>query len=626
MERGGYEAENLIGLIDIDNLPADVDLEVQSMLTVMLSKITIDQLPSRISETVHYDIPLPVHILFKAALNEHGKNLRGLWKRLVLFALESGAQEFHGGTHLKNSMTEWLQVDNKEYHHNRDIVAKESALLYKLAFTEDERRSARAKMPITGSLMSWAPGFSASRGAHSVTPLLTMAILGNDNILDPYPTPVFPNPLDSEEFFTRPDSEKDHQHARDVTLRTVKGIQRDGGIWIFDNNKLLMDWMCTSMMQLLKNMGWTLILSSGPYGLEVFKFADECNPSKDCRILVHPPLGITSDSRKCITQFQMQERSNLAELLRQVYTQLRSGKQEHDDRSGNILFAAHVRQAASCRYHLDPYVSTLIFKDQLASVNLFAPEHHDIGHDASSSLIAKNARIASIRRRQNATGRITSSSLLQNVVNFLSFVPSEELQEAADSVHDMLRVNKAGNTVSSTTFIARQKSLLDQGRFFRRGEIQSTLDRCFVGQKQNKGGRYVVHRAIDLESMKSTDALIEFLIRSGEDFWIKDDHKKSADENDPPVGSVVPDIWNKRPSKPFVHNEVELCFLQHPQRVVRCIVWESLRKRFKASTALNPRAKHFPDYDLLSLPAVKNRTKPIVKVNGWRCCCIQLRI
>jgi hypothetical protein len=63
MERGGYEAENLIGLIDIDNLPAGVDLEVQSMLTVMLSKITIDQLPSRISEAVHYNTPLPLHIL-----------------------------------------------------------------------------------------------------------------------------------------------------------------------------------------------------------------------------------------------------------------------------------------------------------------------------------------------------------------------------------------------------------------------------------------------------------------------------------------------------------------------------------------------------------------------------------
>jgi hypothetical protein len=32
---------------------------------------------------------------------------------------------------------------------------------------------------------------------------------------------------------------------------------------------------------------------------------------------------------------------------------------------------------------------------------------------------------------------------------------------------------------------------------------------------------------------------------------------------------------------------------------------------------LNPRAKNFPDYDLLSLSARKNRTNPIVKVNGW---------
>jgi hypothetical protein len=626
---GGYKEDKLTCVVNIDSIPEKVDLELQSRIRTMMESATQHQLPTNISEVANNQLPLAIQIMFKIALDEHGKNLRGLWRRLLLFTLESGAQKYHSLERFRSSMHEWLAVDYDEYNKNQQIVAENSSTLYNAAFTYHEQTQIRENIPTVGGLMSWAPGVSAFRSENCVKPLITRTILGSPNIIDPYPIPVYPNASNGEQMYTLPSSDQEHKHAHVVTLETVKHIQRTGGIWLFDTNNLLMKWMHTSMNKFLENLGWSFIRSI--YGIEIFEFIDEDAPKKICRIFIHPPLGIVSDTRYEISQTLKQSRSNVAEILRQLYIQLRTGKQEHSGRDGNILFAAHVRLVASRSYHLSSYVSTLIFKDQLVNGNMYTPEHHSLVRDRRSCLIGYVARMRFTRNRTYATDQRNDCHLLQKMVNYISFISSEDLQHAAKVIHKALKVDKNGAAVTRSCVSIRIKHLLEEGRFFN-GGLHSVLSRYFQNMKlkhHDWNWRPIAPRLPDTELAGHINILIESLIKTGEWFWIKQSNKTAA-ENDPPVGSVVLNTWNNRPSKPFFYDdgdhEVEMRFLQRPKRTVSNIVVSSLRRRFEArKTAYAGVAKFYPAYHVVTITMCgrKNNSRGIVRVNEWMCCSIK---
>ncbi len=589
----------------------------------MMESVTQHQLPTNISEVTNNQLPLAIQIMFKIALDEHGKNLPGLWRRLLLLTLESGAQKYHSLEHLPSSMHERLAVDCDEYNKNQKIVAENSAKLYNAAFTNHEHLQIRENIPSVGGLMSWVPGVSTFRSENCVTPLITRTILGSTNIIDPYPNPVYPNASNGEQMYTLPSSDKEHKHAHVVTLETVKHIQRTGGIWLFDSNNLLMKWEHTSMNKFLENMGWSFIQSV--FGIEIFEFIDEDAPKKICRIFIHPPLGIVSDTRPEISQARRQSRSNLAEILRQLFIQLRTGKQEHNVRDGNILFAAQVRLVASTRYHLTTYISTLIFKDQVVNGNVYTPEHHSLIRDTRSCLIGYVARMAFTKNWTHTTDRRNDHHLLQKMVNYISFVSSEDLQHAVKVIHKALAVDKNGGAVTSNCLSKRIKHLLDKGRFFN-GGLHSVLSRYFQSTKLPHCSP-IARRIPNTEFTRHINILIESLITTGEWFWIKQSNKTTA-ENNPPVGSVVLDTWNDGPLKSFFYDdgdhEVEMRFLQRPKRTVSNVVLRSLTRRFE--TAQNGHAgvaKFYPAYRVVIMCGKKKKQKRNVKVNEWVCCSIK---
>ncbi len=137
----------------------------------------------------------------------------------------------------------------------------------------------------------------------------------------------------------------------------------------------------------------------------------------------------------------------------------------------------------------------------------------------------------------------------------------------------------------------------------------------------------IAPRLPDTEIAGHINILIESLITTGEWFWIKRSNKTTA-ENDPPVGSVVLDTWNNRPSKPFFYDdgdhEVQMRFLQRPKRTVNNIVLVSLRRRFKArKTGYAGVAKFYPSYHVVTMCGKKNSRRGIVRVNEWICCSIK---
>jgi hypothetical protein len=157
-------------------MPGKVDFELQSMVRAMLESVTRDPLQTKISDAKNQEIPLAIHVLFRIALDEHGKNLPGIWRRFLLFTLESGAQNYHDLGHLPSSMNEWLAVDSDDYDKNQRIVADSSTELYNAIVTPEEQIRIRKKMPITGGFMSWVPGVTTVRNENCVTPLIYRTI------------------------------------------------------------------------------------------------------------------------------------------------------------------------------------------------------------------------------------------------------------------------------------------------------------------------------------------------------------------------------------------------------------------------------------------------------------------
>ena len=111
---GGYKEDKLTCVVNIDSIPEKIDLELQSRIRTMMESVIQHQLPTNISEVANNQLPLAIQIMFKIALDEHGKNLSGLWRRLLLFTLESGAQKYHSLERFRSSMHEWLAVDYDE--------------------------------------------------------------------------------------------------------------------------------------------------------------------------------------------------------------------------------------------------------------------------------------------------------------------------------------------------------------------------------------------------------------------------------------------------------------------------------------------------------------------------------
>jgi hypothetical protein len=391
---------------------------------------------------------------------------------------------------------------------------------------------------------------------------------------------------------------------------------------------LLMRWLHTNTMhEFLEKQGWTFIRCV--YRIDVFAFTDEEDVTKICRILVHPPLGIASDSRQVVTHITRQTRSILAEILRQVFIQLQTGTQIqiHTTKVGNILFAAQVRLVASTIYHLNQHVSTLIFKDQLVNGNMYAPEHHFMRRDATTMLVGSSARQSLSRDRAHEDGARKDIHFYQKMIDFLSFVSADDLNHATGSVYNILMIGIDGKPVKKGTFYRRKRSILEEGRFFR-GKLLSTLTQYFHNMKRSAA--YSTTNPEVNQFVQQFNVLIESLIATGEWFWIKDSRKPSSDKNDPAVGSIVPDTWNNRPSLPFSYDDgdhtSELRFLQRPERVVDDIVYHSLRQRFTQNASSHRgSAKYYPDYMIISLPCKKNskgNNPKLVKINAWRCCSI----